>query len=51
MSNNNRNYFVADDNGNVIAHDCTRAEAEATCAVMQEREPDAGWEVLTEDQM
>ena len=38
--------FVANDNGDIIAHDMGEAKAKALAAEMQEKEPDAGWEAM-----
>lgn len=44
-----RNYFVANDNGEIACHDCDRGTAEACLEALREREPDAGWEMMTDD--
>lgn len=41
-----RIYFVANDNGEIAGHDLSLASAEDVLKEMQEREPNAGWEIL-----
>ena len=43
------NWFVANDNGDVIGHDMEETKAKALAEQMQEKEPDAGWEALSDD--
>lgn len=45
----NKNWFVANDKGELIGHDMEEAKAKNLAAEMQEKEPDAGWEALSED--
>ena len=42
-------WFVANDNGDIIGHDMGEAKAKALAAEMQEEEPDAGWEAMNGD--
>lgn len=44
-----RKYFVANDNGEIAGHDLDMAHAEQVLAEMQEREPRAGWEILSDE--
>lgn len=44
------NWFVANDNGDVVGHDMSEAKAKALADEMQEKEPDAGWEALSSDE-
>jgi hypothetical protein len=46
---NVRTWFVADNMGNLICHDCLRVYAEAVARLMQEREPEAEWEAMNAD--
>ena len=42
----NKTWFVANDNGDVIGHDMEEVKAKALAEEMNEKEPDAGWEAL-----
>lgn len=44
------NWFVANDNGEIIAHDCDKAKALIIASEMAEKEPNAGWEALCGDE-
>lgn len=44
-----RNWFVANDNGDLIGHDMCKADAITLAEEMQEKEPDAGWEAMEDD--
>ncbi len=44
------NWFVANDEGEIIGHDMSEAKAKALAEEMQEKEPDAGWEALSGDE-
>lgn len=44
-----KKWFVANDDGDVIGHDMSEAKAKALAAEMQEKEPEAGWEALNGD--
>ena len=41
-----KKWFVANDNGDVIGHDMSKAEAEALASRLQSEEPEANWEAL-----
>lgn len=41
-----KTYFVANDNGDIIAHDIDKTKAEIIASEMAEKEPNAGWEAL-----
>ena len=43
---NKNKWFVANDNGDIIAHDMGEAKAKALAAEMQEKELDASWEAM-----
>ena len=42
----NKTWFVANDNGDVIGHDMEEVKARTLAEEMNEKEPDAGWEAL-----
>lgn len=44
---NEKNWFVANDNGDLMGHDMSEADAKALASEMQEQEPEAGWEALS----
>jgi hypothetical protein len=44
-----KNWFVANDKGELIAHDISESIAKTVASDMQEKEPDAGWEALKND--
>ena len=44
------NWFVANDNGEVIGHDLSETKAKLLASEMQAKEPDAGWEALNDDE-
>lgn len=44
-----KTWFVANDNGEIIAHDLDEAKAKAIAEEMREKEPNAGWEALNGD--
>lgn len=46
---NEKKWFVANDNGELIGHDMGEAKAKALAEEMQEKEPDAGWEAMNGD--
>lgn len=39
-------WFVANDNGDIIGHDLSKAHAMALALTMNYEEPDAGWEAF-----
>ena len=43
-----RNWFVANDKGDIIGHDMTEVKAKALAEEMKEKEPEEGWEALAE---
>lgn len=45
-----RKYFVANDNGDLAGHDMDLATAEQCLAEMQRQEPNAGWEIMSDDE-
>ena len=44
------NWFVANDDGDIIGHDMGESEAKNLAAEMQEKEPSAEWEALNSDE-
>ena len=45
----NKKYCVCDCNGNLAGHDLSPAEAKHVLEIMQEREPDAEWEIIEQE--
>jgi hypothetical protein len=45
-----RKYFVANDNGEIAGHDMDYATAQECLASMIEQEPEAGWELLSDEE-
>lgn len=45
-----RKYFVANNNGDFAGHDLDYATAQQCLAEMIEKEPDAGWEILSDEE-
>lgn len=43
------NWFVANDNGDLIGHDMCREDAIILAEEMGEKEPGAGWEAMNDD--
>lgn len=41
-----KNWFVANDDGDLVAHDVSESTAKSVASDMQDKEPDAGWEAL-----
>ena len=41
-----RTYYVVNDNGDLAGHDMDILTAQDCLSVMQEKEPDAGWELF-----
>lgn len=44
-----KNWFVANDNGDVAGHDLSEMKAKLMASELQHDEPDAGWEALCGD--
>lgn len=44
-------WFVVNDYGEVAAHDIGEIKAKTIASVMQEEDPDAGWEAINGDEI
>ena len=45
-----RNWFVANDKGEIIGHDLSEQHAKLLAAEMNDKEPGEGWEALSSDE-
>lgn len=45
-----KNWFVANDNGDIVGHDMSEMKAKDLASQLQEKEPNEGWEALNSDE-
>jgi hypothetical protein len=46
----NKNWFVANDKGELGGHDMSKAKADSLAEDLREREPNEGWEAICADE-